>query len=815
MKTMTNQNPDCRAVLNLNRNLPLNLREIKIKTPLALAALCAVLSPAFAAELSLESAPPVVVRTVPVAGATEVDPALAEIKVTYSKAMQDGSWSWSTWGEENYPETTGKPHYLGDARTCVLPVKLQPGKFYAIWLNSDKFKNFTDTGGRSAVPYLLTFFTVNGGSGSTVIEREVNKAVSEFPTVENLSTPEGACVAWQRANARKDAEAVSKLSLAPIDAKEQAEWYRRDEQRDAAGLAIYLKALADAKIVTVQTWRGDLANVITFLPFPEDKGRSPYSARCFGLSNGTWKNLGEDRHPNLESAKAGFNRKKDALWEQFKFLNAKTAVQATSQRAGADADDLLNEDQRAVLAWTDRQFRSYFDARTFAGWSESERTALETKSIDALKGPRSQDYYRAINTLGALHSIKALPALRGIAYERVDRNNRDRWMAIRSLGLIGDQADVPTLIQLVYHGNINTRWWAQISLVRITGQNFGKDWNAWGKWWNERKGEPPYNPEIIRWWNGQAEPDKLAQSLEESDQKFLADLKGKSVSTPAVSATELAARIRDAEPTMNGIRENWSAVVNALDAGDNAGALSAARRLAPHMQNFLEKFRDTPLATGTTQALDLLRSLVVALEKDDQAAIQKARTAMMTLGQSMEAQIKTLTDSARADDPFASCRLASFGGEQSEGKQSYGGRGPAIHFKPAEATLGIRAGESIRLKGVRLYASCYGGGYTPEETTLRVTVRDAQDTPLAEARFAYAKFGFEAQWVDLVFESPVAIAKPGEPITIAFDPEATQTKGIYFHYQKNPATSHSLAGTVSSGFKETPDREWMVRVAFE
>ncbi|MGC3959424.1 MAG: Ig-like domain-containing protein [Verrucomicrobiota bacterium] len=117
--------------------------------------------PTYADEISLASAPPVVVQTQPAAGALGVDPALPEIKVIYSKAMQDGSWSWSTWGEENYPETTGQPHYLGDTRTCVLPVKLQPGKFYAIWLNSDKFKNFKDASGRPAVPYLLTFTTAS------------------------------------------------------------------------------------------------------------------------------------------------------------------------------------------------------------------------------------------------------------------------------------------------------------------------------------------------------------------------------------------------------------------------------------------------------------------------------------------------------------------------------------------------------------------------------------------------------------------------------------------------------------------------------
>ena len=35
----------------------------------------------------------------------------------------------------------------------------EPGKTYAIWVNSEKFNNFKDTGGRSAVPYLLVFKT--------------------------------------------------------------------------------------------------------------------------------------------------------------------------------------------------------------------------------------------------------------------------------------------------------------------------------------------------------------------------------------------------------------------------------------------------------------------------------------------------------------------------------------------------------------------------------------------------------------------------------------------------------------------------------
>jgi hypothetical protein len=97
--------------------------------------------------VSLAAAPPVVVKTVPESGTDGVDD------------MQDGSWSWSTWGKDTFPQTTGKPHYLDDKRTCVLPVKLQPGKTYAIWLNSENFGNFKDAAGHTAVPYLLIFKT--------------------------------------------------------------------------------------------------------------------------------------------------------------------------------------------------------------------------------------------------------------------------------------------------------------------------------------------------------------------------------------------------------------------------------------------------------------------------------------------------------------------------------------------------------------------------------------------------------------------------------------------------------------------------------
>ncbi len=111
-------------------------------------------------EITLETVPAVVVQTVPEAGASDVDPSTSEIRVKFSKAMMDGSWSWSTASEESYPETTGTPKYTdGEHRTCVLPVKLQPGKTYAIWVNNQKFRNFKDAQGTPSIPYLLVFRT--------------------------------------------------------------------------------------------------------------------------------------------------------------------------------------------------------------------------------------------------------------------------------------------------------------------------------------------------------------------------------------------------------------------------------------------------------------------------------------------------------------------------------------------------------------------------------------------------------------------------------------------------------------------------------
>jgi len=110
--------------------------------------------------ISIKSMPPVVVKTVPQAGDPAVDPELEEIKVTFSKdMMKDQMWSWVKVSNETFPIITGKIHYLDDKRTCVAPVKLEPGTTYVIWFNSEHFNAFRDQDNNPAIPYLLVFHT--------------------------------------------------------------------------------------------------------------------------------------------------------------------------------------------------------------------------------------------------------------------------------------------------------------------------------------------------------------------------------------------------------------------------------------------------------------------------------------------------------------------------------------------------------------------------------------------------------------------------------------------------------------------------------
>jgi hypothetical protein len=73
--------------------------------------------------------------------------------------MLDKSWSVVQNTEATFPKVDGELRYKDDHRTFVMPVKLEPGRNYALSINTARFGNFKDTEKRSAVPYLLVFRT--------------------------------------------------------------------------------------------------------------------------------------------------------------------------------------------------------------------------------------------------------------------------------------------------------------------------------------------------------------------------------------------------------------------------------------------------------------------------------------------------------------------------------------------------------------------------------------------------------------------------------------------------------------------------------
>jgi len=135
------------------------MRNIRLAIVVALISILLLSVAAMAQEISIEKLPPSVVKTVPQCGEANVDPNLNEISVTFSKDMLDQAWSFVQMSPESFPKLIGSPKYLDDKRTCVVKIALEPEKIYALWLNSERFRNFKDSSNQPAVPYLLVFKT--------------------------------------------------------------------------------------------------------------------------------------------------------------------------------------------------------------------------------------------------------------------------------------------------------------------------------------------------------------------------------------------------------------------------------------------------------------------------------------------------------------------------------------------------------------------------------------------------------------------------------------------------------------------------------
>jgi hypothetical protein len=192
----------------------------------------------------------------------------------------------------------------GKVMEGVLPFNYKDGDWYARWgLDWHLGNRMRLTEARKTTP----------PAGPAKIEaRAIGKPVSAF-AAGDLSTPESAAANYNRASGSMDAEALAAVSLAPVDAAAM----KRAFERNQADMEVYNKAQLTATIIQVLTYRDGVAKVITKLNFPPGVGRHPFSGRMFGLFNGQWKNMGEDRYPTPGAARAAFEKAKDAIWDDY------------------------------------------------------------------------------------------------------------------------------------------------------------------------------------------------------------------------------------------------------------------------------------------------------------------------------------------------------------------------------------------------------------------------------------------------------------------------------------------------------------------
>lgn len=134
------------------------------------------------------SAPPEVVSTSPQAGASGIDPATPEIKITFDQDMDTQGYSW-TGGGEFFPELASKPKWL-DARTCIMPVKLKEDRFYRVGINSSSNQNFGSVNGTPAIPYAI-YFATRGAGEKDLAALIAPKAVSLSPANEATNVTPG------------------------------------------------------------------------------------------------------------------------------------------------------------------------------------------------------------------------------------------------------------------------------------------------------------------------------------------------------------------------------------------------------------------------------------------------------------------------------------------------------------------------------------------------------------------------------------------------------------------------------------------------
>lgn len=110
---------------------------------------------------------PRVVSTDPPSGATGVDPSRTTLSVTFDRPMDPEGWAWVVEDPATAPEI-GEARFDPSLRTNTVPVELEPGRDYVVWINSERFPYFKGADGTPALPFRWTFTTASASEDGAV-----------------------------------------------------------------------------------------------------------------------------------------------------------------------------------------------------------------------------------------------------------------------------------------------------------------------------------------------------------------------------------------------------------------------------------------------------------------------------------------------------------------------------------------------------------------------------------------------------------------------------------------------------------------------
>jgi HEAT repeat protein len=123
-------------------------------------------------------------------------------------------------------------------------------------------------------------------------------------------------------------------------------------------------------------------------------------------------------------------------------------------------------------------------------WCISEALG-QTSSADEvenlIKDMKNESWQIRWDTAAALGETKDPRAIESLSAALKDENSYVRMTAARSLGMIDDPRVIDPLIEALRDESHGVKKNAALALKIRTGQDFGKDPDAWQKWWEQNK----------------------------------------------------------------------------------------------------------------------------------------------------------------------------------------------------------------------------------------------------------------------------------------------------------------------------------------